>query len=112
MTVVLPYPPSANRYWRNWRGRMVVSKEARDFKAQVKALAAGTKPLEGDVCVYLDIFRPQKSGDLDNFIKVTLDALKGIAFEDDRQVVYIEASRWDDKKNPRVVATVTKGSEA
>lgn len=25
----LPYPPSANRYWRVWRGRMLVSSAAR-----------------------------------------------------------------------------------
>lgn len=28
-------------------------------------------------------------GDLDNYIKLTLDALNGIAFEDDRQIKYI-----------------------
>ena len=33
--VILPYPISCNRYWRNFRGRMVVSSEAKAYKDQV-----------------------------------------------------------------------------
>ena len=37
--IPLPYPISTNRYWRNFRGRMVVSKEAVAYKRLV-AIAA------------------------------------------------------------------------
>jgi len=32
LSVALAYPPSANRLWRNRRGRMVVSSEAQAWK--------------------------------------------------------------------------------
>ena len=34
-------------------------------------------------------------GDLDNYVKLTLDALNGVAWEDDRQVVRIRAVKVD-----------------
>lgn len=43
-----------------------------------------------------------KSGDLDNRLKISQDALKGICFEDDRQIVELHAFRFDDKANPRI----------
>lgn len=104
MRVTLPYPPSANRYWRMWKNRMVVSTEARKYKrcAAELALASGMKPLSGDVVVRLAVYRPARRGDLDNVQKVLLDSVRGIAFHDDSQVVRIEASRFEDKDNPRV----------
>lgn len=115
MIFTLPYPPSANRYWRNFRGRMVVSSEARQYKNAVRLLAKSkgfSKPYECSVSVSMEVFRPRRIGDLDNTIKVTLDALQGIAYVDDSQVTAIHAHRNDDKENPRVVVTVKeKGNE-
>lgn len=105
--LTLPYPPSANRYWRAARGRVFVSKEAKDFKAKVAEIAKAT-PLTGPVDVRLMVYRPARRGDLDNSIKVTLDALKGIAFEDDAQVESLCAFRYDDKDNPRVDVVVER----
>jgi crossover junction endodeoxyribonuclease RusA len=108
--LTLPYPPSANRYWRSARGRVFVSKEAKDFKATVRDIAQErglNSPLAGDVIVDMTVYRPAKRGDLDNSIKVTLDSLKGIAFDDDKQVVQIIAERRDDKDDPRVEIVVS-----
>ena len=68
MNITLPVPPSANRYWRNFRGRMVVSAEARAYKEQAAwiAKAAGMEPVAGDVSVTLRVYRQAKRGDLDN----------------------------------------------
>lgn len=108
-TVVLPYPPSANRYWRKTRGgRIYKSNKASTYQANAKAiaLADGLRPLAGRVAVTLRVFRPIKRGDLDNRIKVVLDALQGVAFDDDKQVYELHAYLDDDKSNPRVVVTV------
>lgn len=107
-TFEVPYPPSANRYWRTWRGRAVVSPEAKAYKMGVKlrGLTAGIRPMDGDVVLWLYVYRPRKAGDLDNRIKVLQDALCGLAFHDDSQVAEIHASRFDDKSNPRVVVRV------
>ena len=109
MVFVLPLPPSANRYWRMVNGHMTVSAEAKAYKTSAgwAAKAAGIDVLDGPVAVTLRVYRAQKSGDLDNRIKVILDSLKGIAWEDDSQVTELHAYRYDDKTNPRVEVEIT-----
>lgn len=105
----LPYPISANRYWRNVNGRTLLSAEARQYKHDAFLYARRddvTEPAEGPLSVTLVFYRPRKSGDLDNRIKVTLDALNGVAWKDDDQVVEIHAYRRDDKHDPRVTVSV------
>ena len=95
----LPEPPSANRYWRVYRGRAVKSAEARAYAARVWAICTGKlTPLTGFVSVRVTWWRGRKSGDLDNRLKVTLDSLKGLAYQDDRQVVEIHATRNDQSR--------------
>lgn len=109
MRLTLPIPPSANDYWRTWRGRVVVSAEARRYKngVQLRALTEGhRKPLACPVVASVVVYRARRAGDLDNFLKVLLDALKGIAFVDDSQVVELHARREDDASNPRVEVRV------
>ena len=100
----LPYPPSANAYWRSVNGRVLVSAKARAYKEDVRWVArdAGAQVLEGPLVVSVDVYRPRKIGDLDNVLKVLLDSMRGICFEDDKQIVEIRARRFDDKENPRV----------
>ena len=108
LTLTLPYPPTANKYWRPWRNRMVTTPEARAYREKVAMLGKVLKvqPLEGPVSVAVDAFRPRRIGDLDNILKVSLDSLRGVAFEDDDQVVEILALRRDDAEDPRVVVRV------
>lgn len=100
----LPYPPSANRYWRVYRGIVTKSAEATSYQRAVRvtARAAGCEMLSGDISVTMYVYRPLKRGDLDNRIKVLLDALNGAVYTDDDQVTVIHAERRDDKDNPRV----------
>jgi crossover junction endodeoxyribonuclease RusA len=111
--LTLPYPPSANAYWRAVNGRVLKSEEARRYQNGVRMRWLTTKPPEaplkppgGPVVVSVVVFRPQRRGDLDNVLKVLLDSLKGIAFEDDSQVVELHALRFDDKANPRAEVTI------
>lgn len=110
MQITLPEPPSANRYWRTYRGKVVPSTEAKRYKAAVALLASRSKPIPaGTPCsVLIRWYRGIRSGDLDNRIKVLLDALKGLAFEDDGQVVELHAYRHDDAGNPRVEVDVVR----
>ena len=103
MKLVLPYPVSANRYWRTivakkqQRALTFVSDEAKSYKAECgwRAKAAGFKtPMRG--FVELRVRLVPKNGicmDLDNCLKVTIDALKGIVYGDDAQVFKIVAER-------------------
>jgi crossover junction endodeoxyribonuclease RusA len=134
LTVTLPWPVSANVYWRTRVVKGVamtyVSAEAKAFKSDVTRLlrAAGCKaPLAGRVAVALTLYphRPQdwqkrqrklgaawddgvRSIDLDNAIKVTLDAMKGVAFEDDVWVRRILAERAEPDGEARLVVTITQ----
>ena len=108
IVLTLPYPPSTNRYWRSLGSRVILSKEARDDKAQVGWLlnTLGLTPFDDEVSVLLKFYRPAQRGDLDNLIKVTLDSLIGWCYHDDKQVGAIFAYRFDDKDNPHVEVTI------
>jgi crossover junction endodeoxyribonuclease RusA len=107
--MTLPYPPSANRYWRHWNNRVVMSAEARAYKNLVSLLAKAQNVdlVDGTVCVELEIYRPRQAGDIDNSIKILLDALNKVAYSDDSQIVRLVADQLDDKENPRVEVRVT-----
>lgn len=98
-------PISVNRMYV---GRVRLSKDAARCKGQIEMLARcllnsnGIKPFAGNVVVTIYVYRARKTGDLDNFQKLLLDALNGIAYNDDRQIVELHAYRCDDKDDPRV----------
>jgi len=98
----LPIPPSANRYWRVYHNRIVVTDEAKAYKQEIAYLLNGTVPLLGDVAVNFTVFRPAHRGDLDNYNKVMFDALQGLAYVNDNQIVEIHSFREDDRDNPRI----------
>lgn len=103
----LGYPVSANRYWRTCRGRTFRSAEADDYKAAAKleACRAGVVCTHGPVEIGITLHpKLTKMGlasllrmDLDNCIKVTLDALNGVAYVDDAQVVKLIAEVGEAK---------------
>jgi crossover junction endodeoxyribonuclease RusA len=104
MKLILPYPVSANRYWRTivakrqQRALTFVSDEAKAYKAECgwRAKAAGCRPLAGAVELRIALIPKNRvCMDLDNALKVTIDALKGIVYGDDAQVFKIVAERRD-----------------
>lgn len=109
MKFVLPYPVSANRYWstfpyldrktRKPKAVTVPTSEAKAFKEEAgwRAKAAGIRaPLTGPVEVRFRLVPANRvCMDLDNALKVSIDALKGIVFDDDSQVYRIVAERAD-----------------
>ena len=83
-------------------GRVITSKAAKAYKADVGWLARVAKcpMLEGDVIVNvflhpkmnLDGAASKNRLDLDNSLKLGLDALNGIAWKDDKQITRIYAA--------------------
>lgn len=132
--LTLPYPLSANRYWRPVRLgahiSIVPTKEAKEYRKTVMHCvnAAGIRePITGRVAVDVRLYpnRPQdwqkrqrQHGDawsdtvmcidLDNANKVLLDALKVVAIEDDKWVRRLTSERMEpDEHGARVVVTIT-----
>ena len=107
MRLTLPYPPSLNVYWRTFRGRQVIGAAGRAFKAEAawKAAAAGIQPRGGPIAIALTLHpkQPKRARpganvrciDLDNCAKAALDALNGIAYGDDSQVVDLHIRRGE-----------------
>ena len=70
MELILPYPPSVNHYWRKWRNRMVISREGRTFRKNVRALLGGSPgdsgngwrkpPFTGSIALAMDAFPPDR----------------------------------------------------
>ena len=98
----LPVPPSANKYWGVSGSRMYVTAEAKAYKQEIKYLLAQSVPMKGLVAVNFSVYRPRMKGDLDNYNKIMFDALQGLVYENDNQIVEIHSFREDDKDNPRV----------
>ncbi|WP_432785038.1 Crossover junction endodeoxyribonuclease RusA [Oligella sp. MSHR50489EDL] len=101
----LPYPVSANRYWRtavvNGRVRTYRSKDANDYRKVVAWIAKenGLKAHDGDFKIALELHQRLTKAktasrvclDIDNAIKVALDALQGFLYKNDNQVIEIHA---------------------
>jgi crossover junction endodeoxyribonuclease RusA len=103
--LTLPLPPSVNRFWRTYRGRMLVSREGRAWKQLADVAVAAQcrqRVLGGDVQVSIVAYFPDKRRDLDNAIKPALDCMQGSAYANDRQIVRIIAEKRYDKQNPRL----------
>lgn len=104
LKLILPYPPSVNNLYATYQGRRITSAAGRQFKADIALLAKrqGARLLSGDLIITFRVFRPKRIGDLDNRLKASQDALRGVCFEDDKQIIEIHAFRFDDKANPRI----------
>lgn len=134
ITITLPYPISANRYWNSFPlGKRIMtapSKEAVAYKQQVGWMlrAAGVREhIKGRVRIDIVLYakrpldwqaRMRKFGaewdntvqriDLDNARKCLYDSIKGLAIEDDFWVWKDTGEVGEpDEKGPRVVVTIT-----
>jgi Holliday junction resolvase RusA-like endonuclease len=108
--LVLPVPPSANRWWRRSGTHMYKSTEARDYQTYVNRLARslGIRMIRrpSQVAFQVTWYRDKKMGDLDKRLGIVLDALQGVVYENDSQIVEILAKRIDATSNPRIEVTV------
>lgn len=133
--LTLPKPISANKYWRSivikGQVRVLVSKEAKQFKEMVAMIALGAgvrKPIAGRVQIDYRLYPPRPLDykkrqakdplnwddnlqciDLDNAGKILLDSIKNIVIEDDKMVWSMTAQRMEpDEDGYRVVVKITK----
>lgn len=104
LRLVLPLPPSANRYWVSAPRRgLVLSAESKAYKTQVSWLLVRCRALLGSLSVSGTVYRPRRSGDLGNYLKCLEDALQGWAYLDDGQIAeYRHLRRAEDPSSPRV----------
>ena len=84
---------SVNKYYRSWQGRVLISKDGREFKKEVDLLLNNYEKVLGKIKLTLILhFKDKRKRDLDNYNKVLIDCLKNKMFEDDDQIyqLYME----------------------
>lgn len=94
---VMTKPVSVNQaYPTGFNGRRFLSKEGKEYK---ELLGWAAREFKGDPSKafmkvkYTFGFKDKRRRDIDDYIKLTQDALSGIWFEDDCQIVAISATK-------------------
>jgi crossover junction endodeoxyribonuclease RusA len=110
MQLTLPYPPSANRYYRNVGRRTLISREGRAFRDKVRSILPAGPALHDRLAVYVEVFPPdRRRRDLDNTQKALLDALQyGGVYHDDSQIDLLHIERREVIKGGKVVVHIEK----
>lgn len=101
ITVILPYPPSANRLWRNGKGVTYKSAEYVAWLAEAQAAIPmqARGQIRGPHSVLIEVDRPSRAlRDIDNRAKPIMDSLKDQKYlkgviRDDSDTVQITI-RW------------------
>ena len=112
MHIDLPYPPSANRYVRHAKGRHFRSAATEAYRTHVIAAIFGQyrRPpkLKGRLAVEIDLTMPdRKRRDIDNTLKVLLDALENAgAYENDEQIDLLTVRRCGVRKPGATSVTI------
>jgi crossover junction endodeoxyribonuclease RusA len=110
---VIPGNPIPKARPRVARGHAYTPKRTTDAEDVVKLYAkrARVRCLAGPVRLSLSFYRDSAQPcDLDNLVKLVSDALNGIAFKDDRQVVVLSALKAIDRENPRTEVAIEDAS--
>lgn len=113
--LTLHVPPSANDWHRVVRGRPILSREARLYTKAVELSALCQKvekiPSPKQIVVSIRWYRARRAGDVDKRGAVLLDALQGIAYDNDSQIVKYQIERDDsDPKNARMEIEITEAA--
>lgn len=97
--------------------RVYLPKRNVEYQEQVswaaRQVMKDNPPLIGEICADLKIYRRYKRssrrfGDCDNLSKNILDALNGICYVDDAQIVRCVLEKFTDKKNPRAEIEISE----
>lgn len=108
--LILPVAAHTKQRPRFGRGRAYTPSGTRSWEEQLAwhfIEQHGRPRLDGAVRVELYFGGVQTNQDIDNLAKSCLDALNGIAFADDRQVVELVA-RKASGRTPRTAITITE----
>ena len=88
--------PSVNHIWGRSGNRTFMTKKGKDFKQELGLIAklSGAKLLLGDVSIKIEQHHKVKGRiDIDNISKGILDALNGICYADDRQIIDLHLTK-------------------
>lgn len=98
-------PVGVNQRYTISRGRNILSSKYRDAKEammwEAKSQWKG-ETLTEDVTLNIFLYLDSKRPDIDSYLKLLLDVLDGIAYENDRQVTELSVIKMHDSEEPRI----------
>ena len=108
--LTLPWPPSVNRYWRSYMGRVLISAEGRKYRRAVaeQVLIQGeNKQVDYAMKVEIKAYRPdRRRRDLDNLLKAVLDSMVHAGVMEDDALVEDLRVYWADEVGGMVKVTI------
>lgn len=106
MIVLTGNPISTQNAYGHTGRRRYMKTEAKNQKEQYQWEAKSQwkgKPLEGDLIAEIKLyFKDKRRRDWDNWHKISMDALEGIAYKDDSQIKKAVVEKFLDKEQPRI----------
>jgi len=110
--IQLPWPPTINHYYTIARGRKILSKSGRTYKAEAMVYMyeqSVQKGLEGPYSVWIQVRPPDKrKRDIDNLCKPLLDSLTEYGMiSDDSEITDLRITKYDPVKGGKVEILVT-----
>lgn len=112
-----PLPMSRPRFSRF--GGVFYPKEIVAYKKKITAVAEqfmqtnNLEPMTGELKATINLYRKYKTvsrryGDCDNHAKAILDALNGVCYVDDCQIVSCTVNKFTDKDRPRIEIDISE----
>ncbi len=115
-TLVLPWPPSVNRYWRSLvikgQVRVLLSSDGRSYRDSVAArvVKQGNPHVSGRLLVRVEAWPPdRRARDLDNLFKGSLDSLAHAGvIENDANIDALSIKRRAVKPDGELVVRIRR----
>ena len=108
--LILPLPPSLNRYYRHVGSKVLISKGGRLYRKAVEEIVrcSGFGSYSGRIRVDMTFHPPdRRRRDLDNTLKASLDALQHAGvYEDDSQIDDLRIVRGSVVPGGRLTAVI------
>ena len=103
---------SVNKYYRSWQGRVLISKDGREFKKEIDLLLNNYEKIKGKIKLSLILyFKDKRKRDVDNYAKVLIDCLKNKLFEDDDMIYKLYMEKHIAYGENKIEIIVTKLDE-
>ena len=103
---------SINRYYRSCLGRVLISKEGREFKKEFESSLGEYEKVYGKIKLTIILyFKDNRKRDLDNYNKLIIDCLKNKLFEDDDQVYQLYMEKYTRCGYDKICIKVDKMEE-
>lgn len=108
--ITLPWPPTVNNYWRNYKGRIIISAKGREYRKSVAdqvLIQRAAKHIDHAVKVEIKAYRPdRRRRDLDNILKALLDSMTHAGVMEDDALIEDLRVYWADEVGGMVKVTI------